>query len=159
MINTARRRKSFRDNQENKLTNQLTSQGSFFTSISKFSLPQINTIWSTCQSKLPKNIFNFTIRYINNSLPTRRNLQKWGLRSSSECSFCLHPESLLHVVAGCSSYLDRFTWRHDSILQFIYLLFIYLLNFAHTYTYIFLLLKSRLIKIRARDLLETIKGF
>ena len=32
--------KSFRDNQENKLTNQLTSQGSFFTSISKFSLPQ-----------------------------------------------------------------------------------------------------------------------
>ena len=111
--------KSFRDNQENKLTNQLTSQGSFFTSISKFSLPQVNTIWSTCQSKLPKNIFNFTIRYINNSLPTRRNLQKWGLTSSSECSFCLHPESLLHVVAGCSSYLDRFTWRHDSILQFI----------------------------------------
>ena len=90
--------KSFRDNQENKLTNQLTSQGSFFTSISKFSLPQLNTIWSTCQSKLPKNIFNFTIRYINNSLPTRRNLQKWGLTSSSECSFCLHPESLLHVV-------------------------------------------------------------
>ena len=42
-------------------------------------------------------------------------------------------------------------------LMFIY--FIYLLNFAHTYMYIFLLLKSRLIKIRARDLLETIKGF
>ena len=111
--------KSFRDNQENKLTNQLTSQGSFFTSLSKFSLPQVNTIWSTCQSKLPKNIFNFTIRYINNSLPTRRNLQKWGLTSSSECYFCLAAESLLHVVAGCNSYLDRFTWRHDSILQFI----------------------------------------
>ena len=43
----------------------------------------------------------------------------WGLTSSSECSFCLNPKSLLHVVAGCSSYLDRFTWRHDSILQFI----------------------------------------
>ena len=111
--------KSFRDNQQNKLTNQLTSQGSFFTSISRFSLPQVNTIWSTCQSKLPKNIFNFTIRYINNSLPTRRNLQKWGHTSSSECSFCRSAESLLHVVAGCSSYLDRFTWRHDSILQFI----------------------------------------
>ena len=26
---------------------------------------------------------------------------------------------LLHVVAGCSSYLNRFTWRHDSILNFI----------------------------------------
>ena len=111
--------KSFRDNQENKLTNQLTSQGLFFTSISRFSLPQVNTIWSTCQSKLPKNIFNFTIRYINNSLPTRRILQKWGLTSSSECSFSLSAESLLHVVAGCSSYLHRLTWRHDSILQFI----------------------------------------
>ena len=26
---------------------------------------------------------------------------------------------MLHVVAGCSSYLNRFTWRHDSILNFI----------------------------------------
>lgn len=110
--------KSFRETQENKLSNQLKSQGSFFTSISKFSLPQVNTIWSTCQSKLPKNIFNFSVRYINNTLPTRKNLQKWGLTSSSDCSFCLKPESLVHV-AGCSSSLDRFTWRHDSILQFI----------------------------------------
>ena len=76
-------------------------------------------IWPACQSKLPKNIFNFTICYINNSLPTHKNLQRWGLSSSSECSFCINPESLLHVVAGCSSYLDRFTWRHDSILNFI----------------------------------------
>ena len=29
------------------------------------------------------------------------------------------PETLLHVVAGCQSYLQRFTWRHDSILNFI----------------------------------------
>ena len=111
--------KSFHEIQEDKLENQLKCQGSFFSSISKFSLPQVNSIRPTCQSKLPNNIFNFTIRYINNSLPTRRNLQKWGLLSSSECSFCLKPESLLHVVAGCSSYLDRFTWRHDSILNFI----------------------------------------
>ena len=27
--------------------------------------------------------------------------------------------SLLHVVGGCQQYLDRFTWRHDSILNFI----------------------------------------
>ena len=35
------------------------------------------------------------------------------------CIFCLNPESLLHVVAGCQQYLDRFTWRHDSIINFI----------------------------------------
>ena len=85
----------------------------------KFSLSQFNTLWSAVQSKLPKNIFNFTIRYINNTLPTRKNLVKWNLVSSLECSFCLGPETLLHVVAGCQHYLERFTWRHDSILNFL----------------------------------------
>ena len=68
--------KSFRQDQEDKLNSKLLHQGSFFSSISKFSLSQLNKIWSTCQSKLPKNIFNFTIRYINNFLPTRKNLAR-----------------------------------------------------------------------------------
>ena len=85
------------------------------------SLPQFNKVWSLAQCKLPKNIYNFTIRYINNTLPTRKNLVKWGISSSSDCSLCLQPESILHVVAGCSSYLNqgRYTWRHNSVLQFI----------------------------------------
>jgi hypothetical protein len=37
--------------------------------------------------------------------------------SNSDCSLCLNPETLLHVVAGCQSHLPR--WRHDSILNFI----------------------------------------
>ena len=33
----------------------------------------------------------------------------------------MSPETLLHVVAGCKTYLDegRFTWRHDSVLNFL----------------------------------------
>ncbi|CAH3166817.1 unnamed protein product [Porites lobata] len=46
-------------------------------------------------------------------------MARWGLAQSPDCSFCLNPESLLHVVAGCQQELDRFTWRHDSILNFI----------------------------------------
>ena len=111
--------KDFRSEHEDKLKNQLTCQGSFFSNVTKFSLSHLNKVWSTAQSKLPKNIYNFTIRYINNSLPTRKNLSRWGFSSSSECSFCLGPESLLHVVAGCQCYLDRFTWRHNSILNFL----------------------------------------
>ena len=76
-------------------------------------------MWSSTQSKLPKNIYNFTIRYINNSLPTRKNLKTSGISSNSECTFCLNTETLLHVAAGCQSYLDRFTWKHDSILNFL----------------------------------------
>ena len=98
---------------------RLTFQGSFFSNVSKFSLPKLNHMWSIVQSKLPKNIFNFTVRYINNTLPTRKNLNKWGIPPSSDCSFCLNPETLLHVVAGCQQYLERFTWRHDSILNFL----------------------------------------
>lgn len=97
----------------------MNCQGSFFSNVSKFSLTQLNALWSTSQSKLPKNIFNFTIRYINNTLPSRKNLSRWGISSSSDCSFCLHPETLLHVVAGCQHYLERFTWRHDSVLNFL----------------------------------------
>ena len=111
--------KDFRSGQENKLHNQLTCQGSFFTSITKFAFSQLTKIWFTSQSKLLKNIFNFTVRYMNNSFPTRQNLTRWGLSPTSDCSKCLAPETLLHVVAGCQLYLERFTWRHDSILHFI----------------------------------------
>ena len=113
--------KDFRASHEERLQNHLVSQGSFFSFVTDQSLLRLNSIWSTVQSKMPRNIFNFTIRYINNSLPTRSNLSKWGITSTSECSFCLNTESLLHIVAGCKTYLDqgRFTWRHDSVLHFI----------------------------------------
>ncbi len=111
--------KDFRHGQEDKLQNQLTCQGSFFTNITKFSLSQLTKIWSACQSELPKNIFNFTVRYINNSLPTHQNLARWGLLPTSDCLQYLASETLLRVVAGCQSYLERFTWRHDSILNFL----------------------------------------
>ena len=100
------------------MQHHLTSQDFFFSNV-KYSLSSVNSIWSEVQSHLPKNIYNFTIRYINNSLSTRKNMARRGLSQSPDCSFCLNPESLLHVVAGCQQYLDRFTWRHDSILNFI----------------------------------------
>ena len=110
--------KAFRSDQEDRLKSHLVSQCSFFSSVTSHSLPKFNSIWSSAQSNLPKNIFNFTVRYINNTLPTRKNLSKWGLSSSPDCSFCLMPESLLHIVAGCSTYLNegRYTRRHNTVL-------------------------------------------
>ena len=65
--------------------------------------------------------FYFTVCYINNSLPTPKNMKRWGLSSSADCSFCFSPETLLHVISGCKEYLNegRFTWRHNSVLNFI----------------------------------------
>ena len=112
---------TIRKQHEDKLNHHLISQGSFFSNVMKYSTISFNSIWSSVQSKLPKNIFNFTIRYINNTLPTRKNLHKWGVSTTSECAFCLSPESLLHIVAGCKTCLNegRFTWRHDSVLNLI----------------------------------------
>ena len=89
--------------------------------MSEHSLTTLNSLWSSAHSSLPKNIFNFSIKYINKSLPTKTNLKRWGLSPSSDCSFCLTQESLLHIVSGCKVYLQqgRYTWRHDSILMFI----------------------------------------
>ena len=110
---------SIRKQHEDKLQHHLISQGSFFSNIIKHPTTSFNSLLLFFQSRLPKNKVNFTIKYITNNLPTRKNLLKWGISSTSECSFCLEPESLLHVVAGCKTYLHegRFTWRHDSVLS------------------------------------------
>ena len=75
-------------------------------------------MYGPCHSRICRKIFfNFTVRYINNSLSTRQNLTRWGISTTSDCSYCMAPKTLLHVVACCQSYLQRFTWRHDSILN------------------------------------------
>ena len=70
---------------------------------------------------MPKNIFNFSLKYLTNTVATRKNLLKWSIGQSSACSLCLQSETLQHVVSSCKSYLDqgRYTWRHDSVLNFI----------------------------------------
>ena len=99
----------------------MPSQGFIISSLLAHSPKNLNSLWSWAQSKLPPNIFTFTIKYLNNTLATRKNLYLWGLSNTSDCSFCLQPESLLHIVACCKTYLDqgRFTWRHNSALRFL----------------------------------------
>ena len=94
-------------NSTDRLTNQLISQGFIISFLLNHSLKALNSLWSSTQSKLPKNIFNFTIRYLNNTLATRNNLQKWNISQSSDCSFCLISETLLYAAAGCKTYLEE----------------------------------------------------
>ena len=74
-----------------------------------------------CTTEYAENIFNFTIKYLNNTLAARKNLFKWSLSDSPSCSFCLHPETLQHAVSSFRSYLEdgMYTWRHNSVLLFI----------------------------------------
>ena len=106
-------------NSTNRLTNQLISQGFIISFLLNHSLKALNSLWSSTQSKLPKNIFNFTIRYLNNTLATRNNLQKWNISQSSDGSFCFISETLLRAAAGCKTYMGEgcYTWRHNSALH------------------------------------------
>ena len=75
--------------------------------------------WQSTISSLLKNIYNFTTRYLNNTLPTLKNMSLWKKTTSSFCSACLNPQTLQHIVSSCNVHLEQgcFTWRHNSILK------------------------------------------
>ena len=113
--------KAVKSDSRERLAHQLLSQGATISFLLDHSLKKLNGLWSVVQSNLSTNIFNFTIKYLNNTLPTHKNLSLWNLSQSSDCEFCLLPETLLHVNAGCKVYLEQgcYTWRHNSALNFL----------------------------------------
>ena len=119
--NTKQVLKSIRTEHIDKLQAELPSQGLIISFLLAYSLKNLNSLWSQAHSKLLANIFNFTIKYLSKILATRNSLHVRGLSNTSDFSFCLQPESLLHIVAGCKAYLEqgRFTWRHSSTLRFL----------------------------------------
>ena len=70
---------------------------------------------------MPKDIFNLIIKYLNNTLATRKNLIKWAISQSSACYFCLKTETLQHVVSSCTDYFEEggYTWCQNSVLLFL----------------------------------------
>ena len=50
-------------------------------------------------------------------LPNKSNLFKWKLAAVNTCSSCNKTETQLHVLSNCENSLDRYKWRHDSILN------------------------------------------
>ena len=111
--------KSIQTHHHHRITSELTSQGLVISSVLKYASKVTTNIWSHVQQKLPKNIFNFSLKYLTNTLATRKNLSKWSISQSSACSLCLQHKALQHIVSRCKLYLEhgRYTWRHDSVLN------------------------------------------
>ena len=63
------------------------SQGLVILHIIKNSRQNLKGVWSSVQQNLPRNIFKFSVKYRNNTLPTCKNLCRWGLSQLSNCSF------------------------------------------------------------------------
>lgn len=98
---------------------KLTSQGFIIRAIWDAVMPAYKGHWLSTFDKMPRNIFNFCIRYLNNTLATNKNMFTWKKSASAQCSVCSAPQTLGHVIGGCAAHLNegRYTWRHDSILK------------------------------------------
>ena len=115
---TAEAIKSLRESKENRITNELTTQSLVIKALWKNSLSISKSIWQKALSTLPRNIYSFCLRYINNNLSNATNMINWGRAESSLCPLCQQPQTLGHVVGGCKVQLNqgRYDWRHNSVL-------------------------------------------
>ena len=95
---------AIQNDNEDRIRHDLNSQGFILTSTLLHASSKTHGLWSKVQKNMPRNIFNFTIKYLNNTLATRENLCKWSLSSTAACPFCFQSETLqLYQVAN-------FTW-------------------------------------------------
>ncbi len=97
----------------------LVSQGHFLR------LEQVemsDTTWKSYIFNMPRNTVKFLLNSVIDTLPTNSNLFKWGKRSNSLCEICSQHETLLHTLNNCQKMLDRYLWRHNSVLNQMYTL-------------------------------------
>ena len=80
---------------------------------------QVMTInmWQALAKKLPSNIFNFSRRALTFCLPNNSNLYRWKCIDNDQCVWCKKSQTQKHVLSNCGKCLDRYTWRHDSVLN------------------------------------------
>ena len=62
---------------ECRITHELKLQGFVISCILNHASSKTRSLWSIVQQSMPKNIFNFLIKCLNNTLATRKNLCKW----------------------------------------------------------------------------------
>ena len=76
--------------------------------------------WRAMCYNLPRNILKFAVNASIDTLATNANLKRWGKRTNARCVLCKGKETLHHVLNFCSIMLPRYTWRHNSILKYLY---------------------------------------
>ena len=99
--------KDLRERKQEHIARDLTTQSLVVKALWQESFAENVKTWNTALNKLPKNIYNFTQRYLNNTLPTLKNMCKWKKKENSLCFSCLHPQTLQHVVSGCEIHLKE----------------------------------------------------
>ena len=75
--------------------------------------------WSQSLNDLSGYLYNFIRKAIQSQLPTFSNLHRWGRSPSALCPLCGQQQTNKHVLSNCgaNSALNRYTIRHNQILQ------------------------------------------
>ena len=76
--------------------------------------------WQKMTTNLPANIYNFTRKGLIFSLSNGSNLKKWFKNRDGKCIMCKSLQTQMHVFNYCKNALNRYKWRHDSILKTIF---------------------------------------
>mgnify|MGYP007025700188 CR=1 FL=1 len=74
--------------------------------------------WQGLIYKVPRGVMAWAVRAGTNTLATPDNLARWGVRVDTKCVIdnCGAPCNLGHLLNNCKKSLDRFRFRHDSVL-------------------------------------------
>ena len=75
--------------------------------------------WKATIHRVPRGVMAFAVRAGTNTLATPDNLSRWGRPVNKSCIMegCNATCTLGHLLSACPKSLDRFTFRHDSVLS------------------------------------------
>ena len=103
----------------------LTLQGDFLRLLQE---EQKDVSWKSYIYAVPRGVMSFAMRASTNSLATPDNLARWGKVVDATCRQCSVPDqpntrttaTLGHLLNNCPKMLDRYEWRHDGVLAYLY---------------------------------------
>ena len=75
--------------------------------------------WSRIVEALPDFLFHFAKKALQQQLPTASNLARWKRIPSPNCILCGNsiPQTNKHLLSHCAYLLDRYSERHNRILE------------------------------------------
>ena len=75
--------------------------------------------WRSLINNSNEKLLKFNINASLETLPTRDNLRRWGVKVLGQCRLCGTKENLKHCLSLCSVALHqgRYKWRHNNVLK------------------------------------------
>ena len=109
----------------NEKAEALTFQGEFLQLLKQ---EEQDITWKSYIYAVPRGVMSFAMRASTNSLATPDNLARWGKVVDSSCKLCRvegQPNTkviatLGHILNNCPKMLDRYEWRHNGVLSYLY---------------------------------------